>query len=509
MLFLRKYKFPILLFFLFTVIYFVSRIYHILSLPIFTDEAIYIRWSQIAKSDANWRFISLTDGKQPLFVWLTMIFMKFVKDPLLSGRLVSLVAGFFSMVGLFFLGREIFKNFWIGLTSSFLYLIYPMSLVYDKMALYDGLVASLFIWSLFLVVLLIRKVRLDVALLLGIVTGAGVLTKSTNFFSIYLLPLSLLLFNWKKNSLPKLVKWTGLAVLSVFISYTLYSILRLSPFFHIINDKNSIFVYPVKEWLTHPLTFLWGNFSVGEWNWLSTYLTLPLLALVVFPFFFYKEFLREKIFLFAWFFIPFFALALFGKVLYPRFIFFMTLALLPLIAYSLFKIRFLAKSSLTFSLILLFFLSFPIYSDIRILSDFSKSPIPKSDLNQYNNDWPSGGGIKEAVTFFQDKARGQKIKIITQGTFGLLPYGLEIYLVDNPNIKIEGIWPITYKLPDEIIKEGKKVSTYFVFYQPCADCGNSDEVIGLAPASWTALNLVYQYSKPRSGRYLSIYQIKP
>ena len=52
-----------------------TRLTHLATLPIFTDEAIYIRWSQIGMRDANWRFISLTDGKQPMFTWIMMIFL--------------------------------------------------------------------------------------------------------------------------------------------------------------------------------------------------------------------------------------------------------------------------------------------------------------------------------------------------------------------------------------------------------------------------------------------------
>jgi uncharacterized membrane protein len=92
------------------VVYFVSRYYNILSLPIFTDEAIYVRWSQIAKQDASWRFISLTDGKQPMFVWIAMVLMKFFEDPLLAGRTVSVIAGFFAMIGMFFMTRELFRT---------------------------------------------------------------------------------------------------------------------------------------------------------------------------------------------------------------------------------------------------------------------------------------------------------------------------------------------------------------------------------------------------------------
>ena len=74
------------------ILFFITRFYNILGLPIFTDEAIYVRWAQIASNDANWRFISLTDGKQPMFVWIAMVLMKFISDPLLAGRIVSVAA---------------------------------------------------------------------------------------------------------------------------------------------------------------------------------------------------------------------------------------------------------------------------------------------------------------------------------------------------------------------------------------------------------------------------------
>ena len=54
-----------------------TRFANLTALPIFTDEAIYIRWSQIGAQDANWRFISLTDGKQPMFTWIMMILLRF------------------------------------------------------------------------------------------------------------------------------------------------------------------------------------------------------------------------------------------------------------------------------------------------------------------------------------------------------------------------------------------------------------------------------------------------
>src|SRR3989344_6887815 len=226
--FFKRHKFEAIVLIVLTLIYFVSRFYSILSLPIFTDEAIYIRWAQIAKQDANWRFISLTDGKQPMFIWLMVIALKFVQDPLLAGRVVSVGAGFMTLIGMYFLGKEMFKSNKIGLTSSALYVIFPMALVYDRMALYDGLVGTFAVWGLLLIVLLVRTVRLDVALLLGMVIGGGVLTKTNAFFNIYLLPLSLILFDWRgKGIRQRLIRWLGFVIAAVVLSYAFYSILRL------------------------------------------------------------------------------------------------------------------------------------------------------------------------------------------------------------------------------------------------------------------------------------------
>ena len=125
--FLKKYSFSLLAISI-IILYFFTRFYNILSLPIFTDEAIYVRWAQIAGNDASWRLISLTDGKQPMFVWIAMILMKVINDPLLAGRTVSVLAGFGSVIGIFFLTNELFKNKKLGFLASFIYVLYPFAI---------------------------------------------------------------------------------------------------------------------------------------------------------------------------------------------------------------------------------------------------------------------------------------------------------------------------------------------------------------------------------------------
>lgn len=493
---ITKYRFEIILGFVFASIFFLTRLIHITQMPIFTDEAIYLRWAQIAKNDASWRFISLTDGKQPLFVWLTMVAMRFVSDPLLAGRLVSTCAGFLTMAGMGFLGNELFQSRRAGFFSALLYLISPFALIYDRMALMDTLVGTFAVWGLYLAILLIKNLRLDVALILGAVLGGGVLTKTSGFFNIYLLPFTILLFNWKgKRRAVGLVKWIFLAILAVVISQLLYGILRLSPWFHMVAQKDATFVYPLHEWVVHPFTFFWGNLQ-GLFDWLKIYLTGPILILVFGSLVSIIKNPKEKVLLFIWFLLPFVALALFGKVLYPRFIFFMSLPLGVLGAAFLGELFGWLKKKILFLAVILAVFAYPLFFDWQILFHLYQAPMPSSDRGQYLNDWPAGGGVKEAVEFFQGQAQQGKIAIYTEGTFGLLPYSFELYLVDHPNVKLQGIWPLE-KIPQEVLESAKEHPTFLVT--------NQRQII---PQNWP-IEFLSKYPKGESKVYLRIFAVTP
>lgn len=448
------------------IIFFVSRLTNLTKIPIFTDEAIYIRWSQIGAADANWRFISLTDGKQPMFTWIMMVLLRVMPaDPLFIGRLVSVIAGAASVVGIGLLGAMLFNNVTIGFISSLLYTISPFSLMYDRMALYDSLVATFSIWSLYLAVLLVRKVRLDVALILGMMLGLGMLNKTSGFFSLYLLPTTLILFDiYEKRRFQRLVQWFLYALTAAIISQLLYSILRLSPFFHIISQKDAVFVYPFKEWMTHPFLFLQGNLR-GMFDWLRHYFTLPVFAASLLALFIPSTRKKEEILLYIWWIVPFIGLASFAKILYPRFILFMAMPLQILAALMLFKALLWVKNVTFRNIILLAFFVPSLITDYFIVVNPVYAPIPYADKGQYINDWPSGWGIAEVNAYLTEQSKDKKIYVITDGTFGLLPYGIEIYLISNPNVNIHGIWPLPQDVPPEVINMVKNRPTYLVVNQ--------------------------------------------
>ena len=154
----------------------------------------------------------------------------------------------------------------------------------------------------------------------------------------------------------------------------------------------------------------------GVWDWLITYYKWSLFLLIISSFFISRKYTREKILLVIWFFLPFVALALFGKVLYPRFIFFMILSLIPLIAFSFYKINELIKNKVIFIIIFLAFSTLSIHADYLIITNFAASPIPKSDLTQYINGWPAGGGVKEVIEFLENKASQKRIFVAKRNT---------------------------------------------------------------------------------------------
>src|SRR3989338_10679554 len=100
----------ILIILLLGLITFVTRVISLLNVPIFTDEAIYIRWAQIGLNDPVHRYISLTDGKQPLLTWLMYPMLKIFSDPLFAGRFVSVLAGVGSAIGIYFVGKKLFNR---------------------------------------------------------------------------------------------------------------------------------------------------------------------------------------------------------------------------------------------------------------------------------------------------------------------------------------------------------------------------------------------------------------
>lgn len=426
----NKYKKEILIGLLLVAGYFLTRLVNLTVLPIFTDEAIYLRWSQIMAYDASLRFLPLTDGKPPLFFWLMMFTIKLLSDLdiLFAGRLTSVFCGLLGLSGVAFTALVLFKNKKVALLAAICYLLAPFSFVYDRMAMADSLLAGLFIWATGLSIMLAKTARLDVALILGMVGGFGLLTKTPAIFTFILAPI-LIIFKPKK-----IVKVIFLFILSFGIAEMFFSVLRLFPLFNMITSKNAEFTIGLSEFLKQPFGLLLGNLkSLLYWEYF--YLTLPVTILIFYAF--YKGLrknLTETMILASCFLLPVLAMATFNKVIYARYLLMFTMPLLILAAYGLSNLK---------KIFYLPIFSVAIVTIVMLIFNPLKAPLLQADRDQYVDGWAAGNGITEIRQYFKDKSG----VLATEGTFGLMPFSLELYQKDYPKLDIKPYWPLPEKLP--------------------------------------------------------------
>ena len=132
------------------------------------------------------------------------------------------------------------------------------------------------------------------------------------------------------------------------------------------------------------------------------------------------------------------------------------------------------------------------------MTDFARAPIAKADTDQFMNEWPAGGGVREIVAFLRQEAKDKKIYVATEGTFGSLPtYATEIYLDENKNIKKRGIWPTPSEIPEDLVEKAEKMRVFYVL--------NDSQI---APPSWP-VKLIAKYQKGIGKSYMSLYEVLP
>lgn len=477
-------------------LFLLTRLYNIKIIPIFTDEAIYSYWSQIALNDPQNRYASLEDGKQPLFTWFAAISQKFIEDPLVASRMVSVFAGLGSLVGIYLLAKTLF-NSKVALLSSLAYTLLPFTLVYDRLALFDSLLTMFGIYSVFLTLLIAKNPRLDFALLNGAAIGLGLITKSTMVFFLYLLPISLLLFPLKaKKKTLLFTKWLGLTALTVVIAQLIYNSLRLAPLFYQIERKNLEFIRSTQAVIKNPFEHFSSNLnSIIGWQIEYNGLPFMLIAAAALIFAMFKKDLKVA-FLSVYVATPLFAEVFFNKVLYPRFALFFFPYIIILFAYAIYQFSAVKKIPRLSIFLLLVSLIIPVFTSFNLLTNPKKANIATSDKAQFIESWPAGYGVEEVVAYLKEEAKDKEVIVGTEGTFGLLPFALQIYFFGSKNVEITGYWPVQ-ELPAQITTSAKTNTTFFVFNE------NQN------PPTSNNLKLIAKYQKGNANSFMHFYQVIP
>lgn len=445
----------------------ILRISNLDSIPIFADEAIYVRWAQVMKAESTLRFLPLSDGKQPLFMWSVIPFLKLFSDPLIAGRMVSLVTGMGTLCGVFTASYLLFSSKKTGLLASLIYAVSPFSVFFDRMALVDSMLSMFAVWTFVGAVLIAKLKRLDIAMLTGFSLGGALLTKSPGIFFAVLTPTTLLLTKWFRSIRKNLFELTKLVFLwftTVVIGYGMYNIQRLGPNFHLLSQRNLDYVYPLSHIFQNPLDPFVPFFDRAlEYYWIMGPGVLFLFLLYgIYKGF--KKFKKELLLLVIWILVPLLIVTEFSKTMTARYILFTTPFVFILASASFLEER--KKLGKILNIILVLFLGTSFYLDFLIIKNPQKAILPRSERSGYLEEWTSGVGIKEIAAIIRNQYEAspdEKIVVGTEGYFGTLPDGLQIYLNDLPQITVIGVGVDLTEVP-ESLKESKAAGnkTYLV-----------------------------------------------
>ncbi len=478
-------------------LFFVTRLINLDNWPIFSDEGIYIHWAKVARIDAALRFVSLTDGRQPLQTWGTIPFLKlFPNNALLAGRLFSVATGFVALTGMFS-----FLYYLVGKRSAylgtFIYIFTPYFLFYDRMALVDSGINAGFTWMLFFSILLARTLRLDIALIFGLMAGFTLLAKSSARLFLVLSALAPILFFDKriKNFSLRSINYYFLLGISSFLAFLIYNVQRLSPFLHFVELKNTTFILTTAELISNPFAVFFSNvktiplYVFWELGWILVIFAFCGLAKM------YKKDWKMFLYLFAWLLIPYIALSFIGRVVFPRYLIFFGNLLFILAIYYFDTIKNQKKlfGFVGVTLLVLFYFDYPILFKPAALN------FPRIDRGQYVEGRSAVWGAKEVVEFARSKVQPDRpVVLMAEGNFGLVGDVLDVFVRPDEKIYVRGIWPLNRN--DLLLTQPdlKDKSVYIVF-------SHRTEF----PSDWP-MKLIKQYPKPNgSPDVLYLYELLP
>lgn len=443
----------------------VLRLVNLSYLPIFGDEAIYVRWAQVMGAEPGLRFLPLSDGKQPAFMWVLMFLVRRFSDPLFIGRLTSVLYGIGTLLGIFAVTYYLFKSQKTALIASFIWAISPFSLFFDRMALVDAMLTMFGVWTLYFALIVARTLRLDMAMLAGFTLGAGLLTKSPAIFFGLLIPSTWIYSKWPRKineRLHQILKLLFLLLVTYLIAFGIYNILRLGENFQMLGIRDRDYVYPLTHIFNSPLDPLLPFLHRSlEWFWMlsPSVLVILVLAGIILNL---KKTPKEILLLSAWLFIPLIISAAFARIFTTRYILF----IFPYFAILAASAILVKKYKGVISFLFVIFVLHALWIDSLLLTNIEAAPLPRSERSGYLEEWTAGTGIYEVSEILREEYRlepDKKIVVGTEGYFGPLPDGLQAYLNDLTEITVIGVGLDLGEIPSSLV-ESKEAGnkTYLV-----------------------------------------------
>lgn len=494
-------------------IYLATHLPGLTLLPIFADEAIYIRWSQLIITDWHqYLFFPLNDGKTPLFIWMLAPVLQFFSDPLLAGRLLAVLGGLVQLL----LIVQVLKALRVSrvgqLVGALITIFAPFWFFHHRMVLMDG---WLTVWLSLATLALLKLAKPGVHSRQTLVwwgvgvlaVWAGLMTKVPFLLAFPALLLIPLRGRLKANTLTRSFRPTLFLLLG---GTALFLLLAVTPVFPQLFSRGSDFLLPLKEVLsgrwqeTAPSipTYLGYFVSYSGWG----VLVLTVIGLL--------QPGKRRL---AWIFVSSFVLFslpiwVLGRVVFPRYLF-PAMFYLTLVAslgadtlwrwssepIQTLRRRFAVRLLLVLLILQLFVTGLRFI--VPSLLNPNVIPFVASDRGQYLTTWSSGHGIWETYSYLQQLEQSSPtgtIQVATEGSFGSLPDGLLLYNFRQP---LDRIWIAGIGYPVDSIP--------IDFYQRIQPEDRVLLVINTDRLRWQLEQntLLQEYCRPYDGPCLQIWDI--
>lgn len=504
-------------------LYLITRFFNLLGLPVFADEAIYIRWAQLLRHDGAYTYFSLNDGKPPLFMWLIASVLDLPFNVLWVSRALSAVIGLIQVLVTDRIIRQLGGNKLARFAGAIAVITAPFWFFHHRMALMDGLLAVLLstsIWGLFRLQERTSRSssmpsKVSSVILAGVGWGLAWWTKTP---ALFLAPFFLLVAWWnpfwstlqgKRPQLSAFIERTILFGAAGALGLSIFLLLRLQPTFGSLFSRSSDFTFTIQEVLS-------GNWqtsldNIGRFiEWMGANLRPELISLSLFGVLISQ---KRKTHWLLWLGALAFAVPLIvmGKTLHPRYFLPVAVFITPSAA-LMFEEAFgllpkpkkdnLPWGQLVFAFVTGFYLLGSLRFMLLALFTPDQTPFVLEDRSQYLTEWSSGHGIREVRDKLLERARQQqRTTVVTEGSFGTLPDGLLLEFDNQPEIahlRIQGLeqYPVTY-LPEWVFEEAKKNETWLVV----------NEHRMKVPLD--QVELIARYPRPYGAPELQVYKVKP
>jgi hypothetical protein len=425
------------------VLYLLARLPHLLSVPLFNDEAVYLLRAQRFPAMLS---STIRDGKLLQELGLAAL-AQLPGDPLIWSRLLSVGCGLGTLIALLLIGRALDRPA-AGILAGTLYAGAPLVLLHDRLGLPD----SLLTWAGGCVTLAsVRFARAPApsqarALVIGLLVCFAALAKLPGLFlcSIPILAVLALPDSWadarRRLALlrtPAIVVLGGLAAL-LFLQYGIFELHKTeggSP-----GQRLGVMARYA------------GLF--GEW--LAVYMPAPLLILPLLGLALRRRIHaaagRALVFLLACGLALPAIFLLLGTVLYPRYLAPAWPALLlasAIAATELWQMRGLARGLCAVAIVLA--LAWDGAFAVQIQRSPASAQLVAIDRTQYLETWTAGYNIPEIIALLERMAAEQEgIQVLNHYQPRLIHLASEIYLGGNPQVALLSLNLQSANAPDRV-----------------------------------------------------------